>query len=99
MCTLGLLAPGPEPLRFAFPNPPQPLQISPFFSFFSPFFFFSFEFGAIHIKAKVEVCELGGREGPPPQASPLLLAGTWVTLIRGGRKQQPKRVRDWRDGL
>lgn len=66
MCTLGLLAPGPEPLRFAFPNPPQPLQILPFFSFFfsPPFilFFFSFEFGAIHIK--VEVCVQGGRGRP-----------------------------------
>lgn len=44
MCTLGLLAPGPEPLRFAFPNPPQPLQILPFFSFFffPPFYFIFF---------------------------------------------------------
>lgn len=92
MCTLGLLAPGPEPLRFAFPNPPQPFQISPFFSFFFFLFFFlfffSFEFGAISYQGEGRsLC--AGREGPPPQASPLLLAGTWVTLIQGGRKQQP----------
>lgn len=61
MCTLRLLAPGPEPLRFAFPNPPQTSQILPFFFFL----FFSFEFGAIHIKAKVESC--AGRERGRPR--------------------------------
>lgn len=70
MCTLGLLAPGPEPLRFTFPNPPQTFQISPFFLLFL-FFFFRLNFEQFRSRR---------REGPPPPASPLLLAGTLVPI-------------------
>lgn len=80
---------GPRTTALRFSKPTPTFSDFAFFLFFFPLFFlFHLKFGAIHIKAKVEVCVLEGGAAPTSES---IIVGRYLGHVNMRRKREQQR--------